>query len=556
MLSIDDMGISKMKRAAHYESYLRPILDRLKEIDGRAPVSIMVNSLDAAEPELKTFLQEGVNLARHSFGHVCPLLEGKGVADALARYNGSLDQVSEVPGTSPTAFRLPCLRTPTPRFYEEVFNRTSPAGRFLTIDSSVVVLLSPQDPDLPRSLVIDPDGGSKFEKYLLGDFAIQNYPYPYVIGSQSWQFPVILPNDFAAHKANRHYYDSITKRDLKAAIDAVLIKQGIFTMLFHPHERPHGWIRNQQIVKLIDYADRKHGRKIKFLTFREAQERLDKNLLGGQPLRAANGQDNGVRLLDLNNDGLLDVVIGNQQVRQTRLWRPRRRRWVTGSFPVALVGINSEGNRLDAGARFGVLRSDGQASLLVRNETEAGLWHFNGGRWTEEPTGLAGLELDGQPVFTGREGRDMGVRLRDLDGDGRCELLVSNPRQQAIFGWLQEEKRWRQLPFTLPEETLVADVQGRDAGLRFVDLNEDGSDDLVFSNDERYSVHVFESIEKGWRQVRSGTQGEPHAVPPIVRAGTNNGAWFQSRHMWWANEGTADSEVDRRSFEELLGVAQ
>ena len=49
---------------------------------------------------------------------------------------------------------------------------------------------------------------------------------------------------------------------------------------------------------------------------------LEKNLLGGHPLRAADGQDNGVRVLDLNNDGYMDVVIGNENVRQTRLWSP------------------------------------------------------------------------------------------------------------------------------------------------------------------------------------------------------------------------------------------
>ena len=49
-----------------------------------------------------------------------------------------------------------------------------------------------------------------------------------------------------------------------------------------------------------------------------AQERLDKNLLAGEPLRATDGRDNGVRLLDVNNDGWLDVVIGNGRVRRTR----------------------------------------------------------------------------------------------------------------------------------------------------------------------------------------------------------------------------------------------
>ena len=53
-----------------------------------------------------------------------------------------------------------------------------------------------------------------------------------------------------------------------AALDAIVLKQGVFTMVFHPH----GWIKNDQLVDLIDYAVAKHGKKIKFLTFREALE--------------------------------------------------------------------------------------------------------------------------------------------------------------------------------------------------------------------------------------------------------------------------------------------
>src|SRR5262245_24463741 len=163
----------------------------------------------------------------------------------------------------------------------------------------------------------------------MGSFAttIEDYPYPYVIGKLCWEFPCVLPSDWEAQNVHGTNNPG-TVADWKAALDVTVIKQGVFTMIFHPH----GWIRNDQIVELIDYAIRKYGKRVKFLNFREAQERLNKNLLAGQSLRAANAQDNGVRLIDVNNDGFLDVVIGNGQLRKTRLWQPKESKWVESSF--------------------------------------------------------------------------------------------------------------------------------------------------------------------------------------------------------------------------------
>src|SRR2546430_16031888 len=116
-----------------------------------------------------------------------------------------------------------------------------------------------------------------------------------IFGKLCWEFPAMAPSDWEANNAHGPN-NPVTVADWKAALDASVLKQGTFTFIFHPH----GWIRPEQLVEFIDYADKKYGRKVKFLNFREAQERLDKNLLLSHPLRASNGQDNGVRLLDLN----------------------------------------------------------------------------------------------------------------------------------------------------------------------------------------------------------------------------------------------------------------
>jgi hypothetical protein len=284
-------------------------------------------------------------------------------------------------------------------------------------------------------------------------------------------------------------------------------------------------------------------------------------MLGGHPLRAANGQDNGVRLVDLNNDGFVDVVIGNEKLRQTRVWSPSEGKWLTSPFPVQIVSVDGQGERPQTGVRFGVLQKNGNASIVIRNEKMAGVWDFDGRKWIARPDGLTGLESKG-PIATSHMGRDTGVRMLDLDLDGICELVVANPRQNAVFGWdggPGGADAWQRLPFALPQGTAIVNDQGRDAGLRFVDFDEDGRLDLVFSNGQRYRASIFTGMQDGWsRTTRQGKQGDEKGLPMIVRAdGTNNGAWFKYQKMWVQNEDTVtgrESQVESRSFaDDLVG---
>ncbi len=239
---------------------------------------------------------------------------------------------------------------------------------------------------------------------------IENHPYPYVIGGLCWEFPCIVPSDWEAQHLNKPA-SAKTVEDLKAALDAVVIKQGVFDFVFHPH----GWIKSEQVVALVDHAVAKHGKKVKFLTFREAVDRLNQNVTGGKTLRASNGATDG------------------------------------------RVPIEQRGNdRLDVAA--------------------------------------------------------------------------------------------------LPPGARLVDDLGRDAGLRFVDLDEDGHLDVVFSNDEEYGVFLFDPERKGWSRVTAGRAGGAGALPKIVRHGTDNGFFVHSRHLWWQNEDTAGLPdlVERRSFNELL----
>jgi hypothetical protein len=506
VLAIDDM-----KETPKYETFLRPILDRLKQIDGRAPLSIMCTAR-FAERQIAV-LAQGKAVPGSSPLLILSVARASNFVAAVETYHGCVDLLNRVEGNRPVAFRMPCcdsINSPSPRFYAEIFNRTTPPGRFLTLDSSVMNILTPKDAALPRELVVDPDGREKFRKYLpFPSFVttIDDYPYPYVIGRLCWEFPAAVPSDWEAqhlHGTN----NPATVADWKASIDATVIKQGTFTMIFHPH----GWIRNDQLVELIDYAVSKYGKRIKFLDFREAQERLDKNLLSGQPLRSANGRDNGVRVADLNNDGYLDVVIGNEQVRKTRVWNPKenldRKR-----FSHQLITADKGASRPDAGVKFGVIHLMATQTMLVRTETVSNAVAFcrHNGSKTKL---LSGLEVNGKPVLTRQGERDRGCVFA-MSTMMAIVVLVGNESQNAVFsGQSKKDGRNRRSHCRRDTDCRCA---GQDAGLRFVD-DEDGYDDVLFST-KRYSLHLFIATPKpnlgwgrGWTSRRAG-RADDGAIP-------------------------------------------
>jgi len=332
------LGIDDMREPKRYEAFLRPILNRLKKIDGRAPVSIMTCAIDPKDSQLQDWLKEGLSLECHTVDHPCPLFKG-GFDKAKGTYDKCVDLLCEVPNSKPVAFRVPCcdsMNTPSPRFYAEIFNKTTEKGNFLQIDTSVFNVFTSKDPELPKTLVLDDAGKERFSKYLPMDRSfvnyIEDYPYAYVLGRLCWQFPCVTPSDWQAqhlHKSNNPQ----TVADWKAALDCTVIKQGVFCLVFHPH----GWIKNDQVVELIDYAQEKYGKKVKFLNFREAHEKLSKNLLDGRQLKDLNLNERTLRDLRAGKGsfvhfgggpgGFLRITIQRNDVDEIRDWDAKSKKW-------------------------------------------------------------------------------------------------------------------------------------------------------------------------------------------------------------------------------------
>ena len=94
-----------------------------------------------------------------------------------------------------------------------------------------------------------------------------------------------------------------------------------------------------------------------------------------------------------------------------------------------------------------------------------------------------------------------GTLLHDFDRDGMNERLTSRRNTNEIQRWRPANKSWEKADYALPEGVWLVDDTGSDAGLRFVDLNGDGFDDVLFSNPQRYAIYLWTKDVKpdlGW----------------------------------------------------------
>ena len=212
----------------------------------------------------------------------------------------------------------------------------------------------------------------------------------------------------------------------------------------------------------------------------------------------------GAAFLDYDRDGKLDLFVQNYVVYRVEEHRP----YTIGSHPSYPVpdlfdpeGCSLFRNRGDGtfedvtkasgiaphrGKGLGVLTcdldQDGDVDLYCSNDTTANLVFENRGDGTFAEVGLGSGAAYGSD---GKELAGMGVDGADVDGDGLAEIVVTNFQDEANSIYRNEGR----LAFTEVSErsgTATASRRTLGFGVRLLDFDNDGAQDLVVANGHIY----------------------------------------------------------------------
>lgn len=237
------------------------------------------------------------------------------------------------------------------------------------------------------------------------------------------------------------------------------------------------------------------------------------------------GVDLGVRIADVNGDGLQDLIksydgtdSGNFVASGVYLNDPSNKTWTLESsfrFPSGFVS-NSGSIPQDSCLRLVDVNGDHLPDLIHSIASNSGVYTGagsvlinNGSTWTQDTAYNMPIPIGNQ--ITGGC-FDVGVAFDDVNGDGLVDLLKGYQGTYAVYLNQGLDKTWTSgLGYNFSSEILsYSGSVPYDSGLRFLDVNGDHLSDLVSSTtgstgiySNTYSVQIAGNDTTGWTSARS-----------------------------------------------------
>ncbi|MEJ0001950.1 MAG: immunoglobulin-like domain-containing protein [bacterium] len=208
-------------------------------------------------------------------------------------------------------------------------------------------------------------------------------------------------------------------------------------------------------------------------------------------LTTSGGNDKGLRAIDINGDGLTDLIKAYGNTSYVYLnngsgWTYNST-WSTNWGSMVDIPFISSSN-VDSGLRIADINGDGLLDVLCHNTSINGIcdktspfialnngdgtWTNVSSTWLFPLEGGAGTDREGFLNTSG--GNDRGLRATDVNGDGLADLTKGNASYVYLnngSGWTYTPS-WNHIPLPFGNPT-------SDAGTRIADINGDNLYDLI-----------------------------------------------------------------------------
>lgn len=231
----------------------------------------------------------------------------------------------------------------------------------------------------------------------------------------------------------------------------------------------------------------------------------------------SSGTDQGVRLAEVNGDRNIDIIESRAGTNEVYLHTGSG--WSASAFQFPVDIVNSTGG--DQGVRLADINGDGLVDVLVAENigvsTQA-VYLNNGTNWQASqdwalPAGL---------YFTQTNQPDTGVRLIDVNGDGLIDLTqgFANSTENSYTTWLNTGSAWQQDDtYNFPEAFVQ---RNSNSYVRLADINGDGATDLLYGNGSKKYTELRDTFTPPLLQTAENAYGGNTAIEYTKSTKYNN----------------------------------